>query len=512
MTATGAAWRGRCAAALAGLVLAACGGGGGGGGGGGDGTAWFDATTYSSDANASLATGQERAAISQHQLALPSGALAYTATVGHLVASDPTSGAPKAAMFYAAYTLNGATAGTRPVTFFFNGGPGSASVWLHLGSFGPRRLATGVPSTTLPRPFALVDNLETMLDVSDLVFVDAVGSGHSQAIAPHNNRSFWGVDADAAVFRDFVRRYVEVNARQASPKWLFGESYGGPRGAVLALLLEQAGVELAGVVLQSPALDYNSNCAVVERTNVSCAGFLPTYAATGAWYQQVQPPPVDDDLFIASARVLADQPYASAVQAWLGSATPPEETLVTQLVANTGIGATTWRTNLNLQPGPVRTGLVSGQLLGRYDSRIAAPPGSTLAQGGDPSNGLIESSFAGAIGPYLASLGYTTPSPYVLFSRAIEVWDFSHDGKALPDTLPDLAAALLLNPALRVLAISGRHDLATPFHQTELDLARLGAVPTLALRDYPGGHMTYLDDASRVRSRADLDTFYRSGP
>jgi carboxypeptidase C (cathepsin A) len=496
----------RLAAFALAVALAAC--GGGGGSAAPDATSpWFDPVTYSSAATASLPSAEERAAVSQHQLVLPSDTLAYTATVGHLTARHVVSGAPQASFFYVAYTRNAVDPATRPVTFFYNGGPGSASVWLHLGSFGPRRLATGVPSTSQPRPFAMVDNQETLLDVSDLVFVDAIGSGHSQAIAPNINRSFWGVDSDAAAFRDFVRRYVEVNARQASPKWLFGESYGGPRSAVLALLLEQAGVELTGVVLQSPAMDYNSSCAIVVRVDVTCAGFLPSYAATGAWHQRVQPPPADAELFVASTRTLADSQYDPAARAWLASATPPPDALVDQLVASTGIAAATWRSQFNLTPGVVRQQLVTGQLLGRYDARIAAPPGSALAAGGDPSLTLIESSFAQAIGPYLASLGYTTPSNYVMFSGAIEQWNFSHDGRALPDTLPDLAAALTLNPALRVLAISGHHDLATPFHQTALDLRRLPA-PTVTELAYPGGHMTYLDDASRIRSRADLAASY----
>lgn len=499
--------RGVAGLALA-LALAACGGGGGGGG-----TApapWFDPTTYSSAADASLPSATERAAVTRHQLALAGGALAYTATVGHLNAPALVGGAPQASVFYVAYTLDGADTATRPVTFFYNGGPGSASVWLHLGSYGPKRLAAGLPSTAVPRPYALVDNAETLLPASDLVFVDAVGTGYSQAIAPQTNRSFWGVDADAAVLRDFVRRYVEVHGRQASPKWLFGESYGGPRAAIMALQLELAGTSLAGMVLQSPSLDYNSNCAISSAQGIDCTGYLPSYAATGVWHARV-PPPADTELFIASARSFADADYAPAAQAWIASSTPPSDALVAQLVAHTGIADATWRSQLNLPPLPVRQGLVPGRLLGRYDTRITAPSASTPPNS-DPFLTLVESSFATAIGPYLASLGYTAPSTYVMFSRAIEQWDFRHDGRALPDTLPDLQAALQLNPALKVVAISGQHDLATPFHQTTLDLSRLATRQTLSDLAYPGGHMTYLDDAARVRSQAALSASYGSAP
>ncbi|RZU02093.1 S10 family peptidase [Rivibacter subsaxonicus] len=500
----------RLAAGLLALVLAAC------GGGSSDGAAppaqgnWFDATVYSSAPDASLAVAEERAAVTRHTLALPAGTLAYTATTGHLTARDPVSGAALASFFYVAYTLDGASAARRPLTFFYNGGPGSASVWLHLGSYGPRRLATGVPATNLPRPFALVDNTETLLDASDLVFVDAVGTGFSQAIAPNSNRSFWGVDKDAAVFRDFVRRYVQLNDRTASPKLLFGESYGTTRSAVLARLLEQAGIELAGVVLQSSVLDYNSNCAVVEPIVTSCAGYLPSYGATGAWFNLVRPAPAATEPFIASMRTLAADRYDPAVRALMSSGTAPDAGLVAQLVDATGIAQSSWQLRFNQPPEPVRRSLIAGTLLGRYDSRIAAANGSELARDGDPSLTLVDASFATAITSYLGQLGYTNPSRYVMFSNAIESWDFGHDGRPLPDTLPDLAAALTLNPRLQVLAISGHHDLATPFFQTELDLGRLGSLPNVVARAYPGGHMSYLDDASRGRQRADLGAFYRA--
>lgn len=503
--------RTRLAAGLAALCLAACGGGSGDGGAAPPPAAnWFDATVYSSAADAALPAAEERAAVTRHTLALRGATLAYTASAGHLTARHAVSGAAAASFFYVAYTLDGASPGTRPVTFFYNGGPGSASVWLHLGSYGPKRLATGVPATNLPRPFALVDNDQTLLDVSDLVFVDAVGTGFSQAIAPNTNRSFWGVDADAAVFRDFVRRYVEVNGRAASPKLLFGESYGTTRSAVLARLLEQAGIELAGVVLQSSVLDYNSNCAVTEPIIASCAGYLPSYGATGAWFNLVRPAPPAVEPFIEALRTLATDRYDPAVRALLGSGTAPDPLLVSDLAGVTGMMVPSWQLSFNLPPGTVQRGLISGTLLGRYDSRIAAPIGSALARDGDPSLTLIDASFATAISSYLGQLGYTTPSSYVMFSNAIATWNFGHDGRSLPDTLPDLRAALLLNPSLQVLAISGHHDLATPFFQTELDLARLGSLPNVVARAYPGGHMSYLDEASRASQRADLGAFYRA--
>nr|WP_316642499.1 peptidase S10 [uncultured Roseateles sp.] len=499
------------------LGLSAC----GGGGGGSEATpppdvptptvpgALTDPTSYSSAAGASQSTAVEAAATTTHSISLNGTAIAYTAKAGHLTAKANGTGQDQASLFYVAYTASNQTAANRPITFFYNGGPGSASVWLHLGSYGPKRLATGMPSTALPRPFALVDNAESLLDTSDLVFVNAVGSGLSQAIAPFTNQSFWSVDADAAVFRDFVQRYIAVNERQASPKYLFGESYGGPRTALLASLLESAGVSLTGLVLQAPAMNYNSNCSITGETSLSCGGYLPSYAAIGQYYQLARPLPTDLGLYMTQMRDFAATRYAPAVVATLQGAAVPAE-LPPLLSDYTGLALAQWQSSFNLQPDRYRSQLLPGTLLGRYDARVSAPVGSALASEGDPSSTVISASFSSAIAGYLRdTLHYSNASTYVLLSNAIESWDFRHAGKNLPDTIPDLGAALTLNPRLRVLALNGYHDLATPFYQTEQDLARLNLPGRVLVRNYAGGHMTYLDDGSRVAAKADLAAFYR---
>jgi carboxypeptidase C (cathepsin A) len=493
------------------LLLAGCGGGSGGSSAPPP-PAFTDPTLYSTASTASLTNATEVSAVTHHQLALNGAMLNYTAAAGHLTAQGLTSGAPEASFFYVAYTLDGASAATRPVTFFYNGGPGSATVWLHLGSYGPKRLVTGDPATTAPTPFPLVDNAESLLDASDLVFVDAVGTGLSEAIAPNVNRTFWSVDADAAVFRDFVMRYVAVNNRGASPKFLFGESYGTTRSAVLANMLESAGVSLNGVVLQSSILDYNTNCGVILLT-VSCTGYVPSYGAIGAWYSLDNPNPAPAALpaFIDQMRTFAANQYDPAVTAFLAMATPPPAGLLQQLVSTTGMSLAGWQTYFNLGPDFYQVNLMPGTLIGRYDARVSAPLGSPLASEGDPSSTLINASFAVGIVSYLNSgLQYTNPSSYVLASNAIQSWNYAHDGRPLPDTIPDLAAALAQNPKLKVLSVNGYHDLVTPFFQTERDLARLGPTSNVQLRFYPGGHMTYLDDGSRALEKADLVQFYQS--
>lgn len=507
-----------CCAVMA-LALAGCGGGGASMPTTGDGstpsagnsdTAFGDTTVYASGPGASLATANETAAITHHQITLGGKAVAYTAKAGHLTAADAKTGTPKASFFYVAYTADGLPAATRPITFFYNGGPGSASMWLHLGSFGPKRLVTGDPSTTPVKPFPLVDNADSLLDTTDMVFVDAIGTGYSEAIAPYNNGSFWGVDADANAFRDFVMRYLAVNQRGGSPIFLFGESYGTLRSAVLAEALESAGVNLTGVVLQSSILNYNSNCGVFNPGQVSCTGYLPSYAAIGAYYGLTNPAQTDIPAYMQQMRTYAAGSYGPAVDAYLPpSRQAPPAGMINQLVDYTGARLSLWQANFDLDPTVFQQSLVSGQLIGRYDARVSAINGSPLAAEGDPSSTVIDDDFYSTLKSYLPQvLQYSSASSYTASSNAIYYWDFSHDGQDVPDSVPDLAAAFALNPKLRVLSLNGYHDLATPFYQTEIDLARLGAAGHIVVRQYNGGHMTYLDDGSRPKEKADLVAFY----
>ncbi|CAJ3458815.1 S10 family serine carboxypeptidase-like protein [Burkholderia pseudomallei] len=487
-----------------------------------------DPNRYSSSGSASLSPSAvtENAAITHHQITVNGKTINYTATAGHLSARNPQSGAAEASFFYVAYTADNQPLGKRPVTFFYNGGPGSSTVWLHLGSFGPKRLVTGDPNANSPTPFPFVDNQETLLDTTDLVFVDAIGTGFSEAIAPNTNQTFWGVDQDAGAFRDFVIRYLQVNQRNDSPKYLFGESYGTPRTDVLANLLETAGVKLDGIVLQSSILNYNSNCDMASNSvggsnsgssAVSCAGFVPSYGAIGAYYQLDNPNPANLPQYADQMRLLTAGTYSPAVDAYLANHTPPSSSLVTTMSNATGATVPLWRANFNLLPtsydNSYQLALIPGTLIGRYDARVNVPTNSPLASDGDPSSSFITKPFTDTIGTYLPNvLKYTAKSAYAVQSNAIASWDWSHDGLDLPDTIPDLAAALTLNPALKVLSLNGYHDIATPFYQTELDLARLGAQPNLTIKDYQGGHMVYLDDTSRPQEKADLATFYAAAP
>lgn len=503
-----------CAAAA--LLLAACGGGGGGGGTPTPPGGWLDANAYSTSALATLGTPNETTASTTGSSTVNGATVNWTATAGHLTAVDTATGNPEASFFHVDYVASGTSASQRPVTFFFNGGPGSASAWLHLGSFAPKRLDTGVPDNTFPRDFPYVANAETLIDTTDLVFVDAVGTGLSEAISPFRNNSFWGTDVDAAVMRDFILRWLSTHQRQASPLYVFGESYGTVRAPIVVRYLETAGVPVTGLVLQSSILDYNSNCGVTAGavSSVTCTGFIPSYAAVGDWLGLVNPPPADVYAFLDQVTAFADGTYEPEDQAWLANGTvPPDSTLAT-LQADTGLPASNWRAHFNMDSDTFRHQILPGYVAGLYDGRIVAANGSALAADDEPSDTLITGPFSSSIGTVLASIGYTNPSTYVMLSDAISGWNFTHDNgstvDALPDVIPDLATALTLDPNLRVLSLNGMHDLITPFHQTQLDLARLptSVSARVAFGLYPGGHMTYLDDAGRVGERAELQAFY----
>src|ERR1700733_7064546 len=247
----------------------------------------IDLTPYGAGPDDNISEATEQAAETQHRVTVGGETIAYTARAGHLVISDQVSARATAKIFYVSFTKNDIPVARRPVTFFYNGGPGASSVFLLLGSFGPRRIKTSMPYFTPPAPYTLEDNADSLIDRSDLVFINPVGTGYSAAIAPSRNRDFWGVDQDATSIKQFIKRFLTKNNRWNSPKYLYGESYGTARSCVLAYLLHEDGVDLNGITLQSSILDYTQSGNPV--------GALPT-AAADAWYHKklgIAPTPTD---------------------------------------------------------------------------------------------------------------------------------------------------------------------------------------------------------------------------
>jgi len=485
----------------------------------------LDTTQYGSGPDDNISDTDERVAVTQHSAKIGGATIGYTARAGHLVVYDQYSAHPTAKIFYVSFTANDVAASERPVTFFYNGGPGSSSVFLLLGSFGPRRIKTSMPHFTPPAPYALLDNADSLLDRSDLVFINPVGTGYSAAIAPAKNKDFWGVDEDARSIKQFIKRYLTVYGRWNSPKFLFGESYGTPRTCVLTWLLHEDGVDLNGIVLQSSILDY-------AQPNLSI-GIFPTFAADALYHGKARrsPPPTDLPAYLKQVEAFARGPFAAAKAAFpkLDPATvqtasemlgiPPDVLKYWKFDPDIG-GSATFLTNLLLN---------DGLAVGAYDGRVTSNE-TGIAGSVDPNSGSNDPTMTAVGGVYTAmwnvflneELKYTSISPFLdLNDKAFQNWNFGHidptgaqkGGQATLYTAGDLAAAMELNPYLKVFCANGYYDAVTPFFQTmrDLEAAPFGDPETrknLTFRSYPSGHMVYLDNASRTAMKADLGAFY----
>jgi carboxypeptidase C (cathepsin A) len=487
----------------------------------------LDTTPYGTGKDDSVTDTTESAAVTHHAVVIAGKKIPYTARAGHLVTTDMYSAQPAAKIFYVSITADGAAPSTRPVTFFYNGGPGSSSVFLLLGSFGPRRIKTSMPDFTPPAPYAMEDNPDSLLDHTDLVFINPVGTGYSAAIAPGKNRDFWGVDEDARSIKQFVKRYLTAFNRWNSPKFLFGESYGTPRTCVLSWMLHEDGVDLNGVVLQSSILDYAQAGNPV--------GLLPTFAAD-AWFHKkvtVSPPPANLPAFTASVEEFARGPYAQALAAY-PKVDPKVLKTMSEMLGIPLVVLSYWQLNPAVGSNPVfLTSLLQseGLALGIYDGRVTGVD-TGIAGSIDPNSGGNDPTMTAVGGVYTVmwnvylndELKYTSTSPFMdLNDQAFLNWDFGHvdptgaekGGAASLYTAGDLAAAMALNPYLKVFSANGYYDAVTPFFQTILNfenmpLADPRARSNLTVKNYPSGHMVYLDGSSRAGMKSDLARFYDS--
>ncbi len=489
---------------------------------------YFDPAAYGNGPDDSVTDAAEHAAVTHHQLRLNGRTLAYTARAGHLVAVDAGSSRPCAKIFHVAFTLDGDAAHERPVTFFYNGGPGSSSVFVLLGSFAPRRIRTSMPDFTPPAPYTLEDNTDSLLDRSDLVFINPVGTGYSAAIAPWKNRDFWGVDQDVASLKQFIKRYLTAHDRWNSPKFLFGESYGTARSAALSYALHEDGVDLNGVTLQSSILDYTRAGDPV--------GALPT-AAADAWYHHklgLRPAPSGLPALAEAAGAFALGDFSKALLAYPDVAADTLE----RLSLYTGIDKPTllsWRLDIAAGDGEGRTLFLirllrdQGLALGAYDGRVKGVD-TGIARHISPNSGGNDPAMTAVSGVYTAmwhhylndELKFTSNSAFTdLNDQAFQYWDFHHvdptgaqkgvdpHGNVILYTAGDLAATMSLNVDLKVLSANGYYDFVTPFFQTERDLKNMPLVNAalrrnLTTRCYPSGHMIYLDGGSRTALKADV--------
>jgi carboxypeptidase C (cathepsin A) len=463
----------------------------------------------------------------RHAITIGGRSLAYTATAGTLILRDK-DGEPSAAIGYIAYIKQDVKdPATRPIMFSYNGGPGSSSIWLHMGALGPRRIVVTDAGPTPPPPYRVVDNEYSVLDRTDLVMIDPVGTGVSKAIGKKKDKDFWGVDADIEEMSRFIHQYVTENGRWNSPRYLLGESYGTTRSAGMVDYLQtQLGMSFNGVVLVSLALDIEAlfDWPANERTFPL---FLPTFAAT-SWYHKALPAqPAQLGPFLDEARAYALGPYTAALMKGDGIAPAQRDSVAEALHRFTGLPVDyILKANLRVTEAEYTAELLRDrrETVGRLDSRFLGGTFDPLTQNAeyDPQSASIEAAYTAAfLDYYHRELNFPTDRDYRVFGpeSLFGAWDFKHRApggqQGYVNTGPDLAHALQFNPKLRVLVLSGNFDLATPFLATEYTLSHLGLPPEarqrIATRYYDAGHMMYVNEDALRQMKADVGAFL-SGP
>ena len=470
----------------------------------------------------SIPVPPETTSVTQHSIRLDGKKIDYTATAGNLLLRN-NAGQAEASVFYVAYTANTKNSTARPITFLFNGGPGAGSVFLLMGSFGPKRAHTSSPDTTAPAPYVLSDNADSLLDTTDLVFIDAPGAGFSRIVGRATGKRFWGVDEDLDAFERFIERYLTVNQRWNSPKYLLGESYGTARAAMLAYRLSQSNIALNGVVLMSSVLN---SAARAPGLDLESESYLPTYAAVAWYHDKIVPKPPGLPAFLDEVRAFAAGPYAQALAA--GDSLPEAErdAIAARVAHYTGLDVDyVKQTRLQIWPSRFRKQLLKSESrsVGRYDARFEGMDYDDASEHPDYDASVtsVSSAFDAALHQHLSQdLHYEASDAYRVFNDdALRQWNWKHrawwgEQLAVPYAAGDLAEAMRQNPRLRVLSLNGYFDLATPFFQTEYDLAHMVLDPSLRPNVqrayYPTGHMIYLDDAALHTLKGDLVRFYNA--
>ena len=457
---------------------------------------------------------RERQVVTEHSVRINGESIDYTATTGTLLLRD-SDGQPKASFFYVAYSRDDVrNAKQRPVTFTFNGGPGSSSVWLHLGTFGPKRVDFRDAEQPAPAPYRLTDNEESLLDVTDLVFIDPVGTGFSRAEGDTDAKEFYGVEADRKAIADFIRLWTSRNNRWNSPKFLAGESYGTTRAAAVVSELQQRGMFMNGVILVSSILNFQT--ARFETGNdLPYIMFLPTYAATAWYHGKIEGHENNLEGFLDEVRGFAGSEYALALMQGSELGDARKQAVAEKLAAYTGIDVEfILQSNLRLPIFRFTKELLRNErrTVGRLDSRYTGidsdAAGETFQH--DPSYTAITGPYTTAMNSYLRNeLGYEEDREYEILSFTVNMnWDWETGRSGYVNVAEDLRRAMSTNTHLQVFVANGYYDLATPFYATEYTMEHLGLEPELQdnieMAYYPAGHMMYIHPPSLEKLNDDI--------
>ncbi len=460
----------------------------------------------------------EKVSTTHHTITVDGQQIAYTANAGTMVIRDG-DGKPKATVFYISYTKDGADAAKRPVAFFFNGGPGSASIWLSMGIMSPKHPQMGPDGSQPAPPYDLVDNPYTPLATTDLVQIDAMMTGYSRPAPGVPVSDFTGTENDITMFGQFIRNYLDKYQRWSSPKYLYGESYGTFRSAGLVNeLQEDEGVYLNGVMLLGTVLDLG-NIAPSPDNDEAYANFLPTYTAT-AWYHKKLPADLQKmtlEQVVQQSRDYAFGEYLTTLAKGNTLADADRTAEAGKLARLTGLSEKfVLNTNLRVDPNSFRTELMRDQreMLGRYDARLIGINGNAANQyqDYDPSDVAPSGAFMQAFMRYLqGDLDYHTDLQYYMGGHTGR-WDWGPGGYAgFPSTSEDLRLAMAKDPYLHVMVGAGYYDTATPFANAEYTFRHLGFDKTypdrVQFKYYESGHMAYLNQTSAKQLQSDIEHF-----
>ena len=464
----------------------------------------------------------------RHRIIVGGRSIDYTAGAGTVVVRDDEH-TPLASVFYTSYVADREEDDPpRPVTFLFNGGPGSASLWLNIGGFGVKRAPTNTPKATPPAPYVWGDNPHTLLTASDLVFIDAPGTGYSRLLGDTTPAQVWGVDQDVDAFAKAITRWLTITNSWNAPRFLFGESYGTTRAAALVHRLQNQGLDFNGVVLLSTVLNWGESNLGGPREYIN---LLPSFAATAWYHGKARTAHSELEPFLAEARAFAQGPFAAALLQGDLITASDEDDVAERMSALIGLDAAYLKKHhFRIGMEQYRYALLAdeGKVIGRFDTRFTAEH-QYVVGGGSHDPATDDAATAGVNSAHLSTyrahlvddIGYTSDLHYrhlhnMPISRA---WDWKHkapgiDGPQLvPDVSLDLSAAVRRNPNLRVFVMGGYYDLATPFFGPEVDVAHLYLAPSLRenirFTFYESGHMTFVDEDAVVRMKSDLDDFYR---
>lgn len=456
----------------------------------------------------------------QHSVVVNGTAISYTATAGMMPLKDG-EGKTVAEIFYMAYTRDGVADLTRrPLTFSFNGGPGSSSVWMHLGLLGPKRVKLKDDGSPVPPPYELVDNEHSLLDETDLVFIDPVGTGYSRALKQEDAKKFYGVKEDTTSVAEFIRLYVTKNTRWASPKFLIGESYGTTRAAALSGELGSRHLmNLNGIMLVSAVLNFQTIWGG-PGNDLPHVLYLPSYTAT-AWHHQklgpdLQKLPLKEVL--AQAETFAIGEYNHALMQ--GSALAPEvrKAVLEKLAAFTGL-TPAYLDRADLRPSLQRFAVEllrdKDLQIGRFDSRYTGHVRDRLTETseGDPSADAIFSAYASTFNHYIRTeLKFEEDKPYEILTGAVQPWNWGAENDFV-NVAEVLAKSMTKNPFMKVHVSLGYTDLATPYFAAKYTFNHLDVAPEIArnlvMDDYTAGHMMYLNLPDLAKQKADLARFIR---